>query len=49
MTLDETAIYYHEMYESFVRAGFSEDQALSIVVAAVTAAVQYASVFYRHG
>lgn len=43
MTLNETAVYYHELFESFVRAGFSEIQAMMIVVAAISASVQAAA------
>lgn len=43
MTLNEIAIYYHEMFESFVRAGFSETQAMMVIVAAVSASVQAAA------
>lgn len=35
MTLDESAIYYHEVYESFRRAGFEDGHALFLAAEAM--------------
>lgn len=37
-SLDEGAIAAHELFESFVRAGFTEEQAMQIVTAQIIAA-----------
>lgn len=37
--LDTAAVGLHEMYESWVRAGFTEDQALALVGHMLTAAL----------
>ena len=34
-TLDEAAAAMHEMYEAYIRAGFTEAQALELVKAAI--------------
>jgi hypothetical protein len=36
-TLDESAISMHEMFASYVRAGFTRHEALQIVIATFTA------------
>jgi hypothetical protein len=35
-TLDESAAALHEMYLSYLRAGFAEDQAMRLIIAVVT-------------
>lgn len=35
--LDETAIIQHEMFESWLRAGFNEDQAMKLLCTHMTA------------
>lgn len=35
LTLDETSIHLHELYMSFKRAGFSEEQAFELIKAMV--------------
>lgn len=35
LSIDETAIVVHEAYESFMRAGFTEAQALELVKAMI--------------
>lgn len=35
-TLDEVAVAMHEMFMSYVRAGFTREEALRIVIATVT-------------
>lgn len=37
MTLDEQAIYWHELYGSFRRAGFVPAEALTLVATALQA------------
>jgi hypothetical protein len=32
-TLDEGAVFVHEMFLAYVRAGFDENQALAIIIA----------------
>jgi len=36
MTLDESSVAMHEMYLSYLRAGFTEEQAMRIIIAIVT-------------
>jgi hypothetical protein len=35
LTLDETSIHIHELYMSFQRAGFTEEQAFDLIKAMV--------------
>lgn len=37
--LDEAAIHQHEVFISWVRAGFTEDQALKLLCTQMTAAI----------
>ncbi len=39
-TLDEAAAAMHEMYEAYIRAGFTEDQALQLIKAAIHKAAE---------
>lgn len=41
-TLDEAALAMHELYLSYLRAGFSKQQAMEIVIAMATTHVQAA-------
>lgn len=36
-TLDETAISIHELFSAYVRAGFSEEQAMRLIEAHIAA------------
>ena len=38
-TMDEAAVVAHEMYLSYLRAGFTKDQALQITIAMMSASM----------
>lgn len=45
MTLDDQAIYWHELYMSFVKAGFGMAEALTLTCTALQANVMAAALY----